>query len=366
VINISGNLLFSLPAEIGQLKNLKELDLHDNQLSTLPAEIGQLTNLTSLDISNNQLSELPAEIWQLKNLTRLWLSDNQLSELPAEIGQLTNLTELVLPYNELSTLPAEIGQLTELTVLILSDNQLSTLPAEIGQLKSLTELYLSRNKLSSLPAEILELDMEIKWEWGGAGEKGIFLADNPWERPPIEIIRRGKEEVRNYFRQIQKAGKDYLYEAKLLIVGEPGAGKTTLARKIEDEDYQLREDEESTKGIYVVEWHFSMYGGQDFRVNIWDFGGQEIYHSTHQFFLTKRSLYALVADDRKEDTDFNYWLNVVDLLSDESPILIVKNEKQDRHREINETALRGQFGNIRGFIATNLATNRGLVDLKKR
>ena len=79
-----------------------------------------------------------------------------------------------------------------------------------------------------------------------------------------------------------------------------------------------------------------MENGQPFRVNIWDFGGQEIYHATHQFFLTKRSLYVLVADTRKEDTDFYYWLNAVELLSDNSPLLIVKNEKQDRHREINE------------------------------
>ena len=48
-------------------------------------------------------------------------------------------------------------------------------------------------------------------------------------------------------------------------------------------------------GIDVIEWHFGMEGGQDFGVNMWDFGGQEIYHATHQFFLTKRSLYALVA-----------------------------------------------------------------------
>jgi GTPase SAR1 family protein len=44
--------------------------------------------------------------------------------------------------------------------------------------------------------------------------------------------------------------------------------------------------------------------GKNFRVNIWDFGGQEIYHQTHQFFLTERSLYALVADTRTENTDF--------------------------------------------------------------
>jgi hypothetical protein len=50
-------------------------------------------------------------------------------------------------------------------------------------------------------------------------------------------------------------------------------------------------------------------------------------------------------------------------LSDSSPILIVKNEKQDRHREISEDTLRGRFGSIREFLATNLANNRGLDDV---
>nr|WP_225894080.1 hypothetical protein [Atlanticothrix silvestris] len=73
---------------------------------------------------------------------------------------------------------------------------------------------------------------------------------------------------------------------------------------------------------------FTQPNGEDFRVNIWDFGGQEIYHQTHQFFLSKRSLYALVADTRKENTDFYWWLNVVELLSDNSPVIIIKNEQQ--------------------------------------
>ena len=76
--------------------------------------------------------------------------------------------------------------------------------------------------------------------------------------------------------------------------------------------------------------------------------------------MTKRSLYTLVADTRKEDTDFYYWLNIVELLSDNSPLLIIKNEKQDRKREINERALRGQFTNLKETLATNLKTNRGL------
>lgn len=145
---------------------------------------------------------------------------------------------------------------------------------------------------------------------------------------------------------------DHLYEAKLLIIGEGGAGKTTLTKKIQDLNYQLQSDEVSTEGIDVIRWHFPLPNGKEFRVNIWDFGGQEIYHATHQFFLTKRSLYALVADTRKEDTDFYYWLNVAELLSENSPLLIIKNEKQERKREINERQLRGEFTNLKETLAS--------------
>ena len=71
-----------------------------------------------------------------------------------------------------------------------------------------------------------------------------------------------------------------------MIVGEGGAGKTTLAQKIKDNNYQLKTDEESTEVIDVIQLYFPLVNGIKFRVNIWDFGGQEIYHETHQFFLT--------------------------------------------------------------------------------
>jgi GTPase SAR1 family protein len=109
-----------------------------------------------------------------------------------------------------------------------------------------------------------------------------------------------------------------LFEAKLLILGEPGAGKTTLAKKVKDPRYQLQE-ETSTRGIEVVRWLFPMENGSMFRANIWDFGGQDIYHATHKFFLTKRSLYVLVADSHREDTDLYYWLSVASLFSDGVP-----------------------------------------------
>ena len=147
-----------------------------------------------------------------------------------------------------------------------------------------------------------------------------------------------------------------------MIIGEPGAGKTTLAKKIIDPYYPLG-DESSTEGIEITQWNFGIEEDKIFRVNLWDFGGQEIYYATHKFFLTQRSLYILVADNRTEDTDFFYWLNVVKLLSNESPLIILKNRKNGRHREINEQQLRGQFLNLKENISANLATGEGLQEV---
>ncbi|HKR13915.1 MAG TPA: COR domain-containing protein [Pyrinomonadaceae bacterium] len=194
--------------------------------------------------------------------------------------------------------------------------------------------------------------------------------------PPSEVAAKGLDAIRYYWRQRVDTGADYLCEAKLIILGEAGAGKTSLTRKIKDPNYKLNQSEKSTEGIDVVHYEFSTairaleegkekFLQRQFQVNIWDFGGQEIYHATHQFFLTRRSVYVLICDDRKEDTDFSYWLQVVEMLSDGSPLLIVQNEKQDRTRDINLSSLRAQFGNLRGALATNLDTNRGLDDVIK-
>ena len=89
-----------------------KLELQDFGLTgAVPAEIGRLSALRELDLSYNQLTSLPAEIWQLTALQVLALNDNQLTSVPAEIGQLTSLEVLWLNDNKLTTLPAAIGEL---------------------------------------------------------------------------------------------------------------------------------------------------------------------------------------------------------------------------------------------------------------
>jgi internalin A len=375
-LDIMENELTELPKEIGQLANLSSLCMYANKLTELPEEIGQLANLSSLDLTGNKLikltagigklsklknlflrgnnlAELPLEIGQLVNLTCINLIGNSLSQLPPEIGQLTNLNTLEVIANQLTKLPPEIGKLDRLTSLVLSNNQLTEIPSEIGNLTNLISLVLSENRLAELPPEIGNLTNLTNFD----------IRNNPLSSLPPEIQGKGKNALLSFYRQQLEQNTDYLYEAKLLIVGEGGAGKTTLSKKIQNSSYQLHIEEESTVGINIIRFSFLLENGAKFWINIWDFGGQEIYHETHQFFLTERSLYSLVADARRGDSNFHWWLNIVELLSGNSPILIVKNERQDVQVEINERQLKSEFSNLSEILPTNLATNRGLERL---
>jgi small GTP-binding protein len=371
-LDLSNQNLTAFPDEIFELPNLQFINLSNNSLSEIPENISMLTNLQSLNLSNNQIVEISKEIIHLTNLNLLNLSANQIKEIPESISQLSNLETLGLAGNEIAEIPEVITQLTNLCFLYLDSNQITKIPEVISSLINLQFLHLSFNLITEIPETISRLinlkslDLmynqikEIPQNISQSPNLSVLsLLGNPITNLPLEVVEQGIEAIRTYFQQIENEGVDYLYEAKLMIIGEGGAGKTSLANKIINPDYQLCE-EDSTKGIEVLHWSFPRSDGNQFNVNIWDFGGQEIYHSTHQYFLTKRSIYLLVADTRKEDTDFYYWLNVVELLSDNSPILIIKNEKQDRQKEINVNQLRGEFGNLKDVIATNLATNRGL------
>ncbi len=332
---------------------VKKLNLSGIELTELPAEIGQLTNLKVLDLSHNSLSSLPAEIGQLTNLTYLSLINNSLSNLPAEIGQLTNLTELDLSYNSLSSLPAEIVQLTKLTYLYLSNNSFSNLPAEIVQLTNLTELYLRNNSLSSLPAEIGQL----------TNLKYLDLSDNSLPIPP-EILEKYYEPatIINYYLSQLKNQQQPLHEAKMLLVGQGNVGKTCLRERLIRDKYDPTRNK--TDGIDIESWEIEVDSKQ-LQVNIWDFGGQEIMHSTHQFFLTKRSLYLLVLDTTigEEENRIEYWLKIIQSFGKDSPVIIVGNKADQHPLDIDKNGLKQKYPQIRGFWEVSCEIGTGIPEL---
>ncbi len=73
--------LTALSSCIGNLTNLKKLNLWLNALTTLPPEIGKLANLEALDISNNKITSLPVELKNCKKLKRIKIKGNSIKNL---------------------------------------------------------------------------------------------------------------------------------------------------------------------------------------------------------------------------------------------------------------------------------------------
>ncbi|NDJ25475.1 GTPase, partial [Nostoc sp. B(2019)] len=342
--------------EISQLSNLTTLFLNNNQLSSLPPEISQLSNLTTLSLANNQLSSLPPEISQLSNLTTLSLANNQLSSLPPEFSQLSNLTRLYLDNNQLSSLPLEFCQLSNLTRLYLDNNQLSSLPLEFCQLSSLTTLFLADNQLSSLPPEFSQL----------SNLTTLDLHNNPLTSPPPEIIEQGTQAIFTYLRE-RLEGNQRQWVSKLLVVGEGGVGKTSLLRALRGEQFDTQES--TTHGIEIKSLELTHPTQADVRMqlNTWDFGGQEIYHATHQFFLTNRSLFLLAWNARLgfEQGKLYYWLDTIKALAPESPILLVATHIDERDADLPLTELRRKYPQIVEHCKISSKISLGVEELRQ-
>ncbi len=91
-------------------------------------------------------------------------------------------------------------------------------------------------------------------------------------------------------------------------------------------------------------------------------------HATHQFFLTRRSLYILVLDARKGENEGNlhYWLRIIRSFGGDSPVLVVTNKLEPPNRlELNENRLTKDFApSIRGFFRTSCRKGTGLRQLR--
>ncbi len=165
-----------------------------------------------------------------------------------------------------------------------------------------------------------------------------------------------------YFRA--RGGKRPLNEAKLILVGRGAVGKTSIVNRL---IHYVFRDEKKTEGIKITKWPVRLNGKEYVRLNVWDFGGQEIMHATHQFFLTQRSLYLLVLNGREggEDADAEYWLKLIESFGSESPVIVVLNKIKEHPFDVNRRALQQKYPVIREFIKTDCGDGTGLEQLRK-
>lgn len=323
-------------------EDARVLDLGNCGLTEVPEEIKECTWIESLFIHKNKHLNTLTKVSKLINLKKLDFSDTQVSDL-TPLSNLVNLRDIFCMNTKISDL-TPLKNLKKLYTVNCSSTKITDLTPLINVYRKLNPPIIGR---------VLTYNCYIKI-------------------PPPEVLIQDNAIIVQYFEELERAKAKgetiILSEAKCLIVGEGGAGKTSLARKLLNPDNDLPAEKETTQGINVHPHDLKLPDGTDFRLNIWDFGGQEIYHATHQFFLTKRSLYILLDDTRKDektvnDPTFNYWLQVAELYGGGSPLLIVQNEKGDRSKQLDLKGMQGRFGFVKDTRAANLLTCRGLDEV---
>ena len=357
---------------LANLVNLTSLHLLDNQIGTEGTKhLANLVNLTSLYLRGNQIGDEGAKyLTNLVNLIELGLSSNQIRAEGAKyLANLVNLTSLYLRENQITDTGVNcLIELKNLSKLDLADNNIQLLNP-LSELLSLRNLNLSNTSVTDLSPLRRLLEQGVAARWGDRyWREGIHVENCPLIHPPPEIVQQGHEAVLDYFREIDVQGVASLYEAKVLIVGEGRAGKTSLLCRLYQPDRQLPTEDETTRGIAIQRFDFATPAGKTFRLNVWDFGGQQIYHATHQFFFTKNSLYILVDDTAKDyrsvtDEGFRYWFEVIDLLSQHSPVLIFQNEKGGRTKSIDIAGIKGRFDDVKEVFQGDLANPRSVDKL---
>jgi Leucine-rich repeat (LRR) protein len=226
-LNIAATRISKLPTEISKLKNLRSIFLAANSFTFFPLEITNCVNLEHLDMSENYyLREITPEIGKLSNLRYLNLYGVYTHTIPKEFAKLTKLDTLLLSTDSLKStsvlmsslaalhlsylkltglpgnkIPAQIGKLIFLTELDIHGMILKSLPAEFSNLKQLKRLDMSQIDLGHVPAQVFELpNLEFLSLWSCnlsqlpadieklSQLKILELGDNQLKELPVESL----------------------------------------------------------------------------------------------------------------------------------------------------------------------------------
>jgi len=327
--------------EVDNYGNVVTLKLSSDKLTDLSL-IKELQNLEFINIQHNKISEL-SNLINLYKLKKLYLADNNLFDL-SKLIELPQLIELGLGRNKVTNI-FPLSKLSDLTILGLSNNYISDI-SPIQFLKKLKRLDLRSNPIYILPEWITEFpNMDIQWK-ETYDEGFITFYNNPIKNVPIEIIKQGKSAIKAFFEEQKKTKSIPNPYVKLIFTGNSSVGKTSFINFLTNQTF--KEGEITTHGIIQTTWKPT---NTNLEINLWDFGGQEYYHSTHQLFFSNNALYLLMFDkqhncngwlqteidytdkgkvtEELEHFDYFYWLRNIRNLSDKSKILMLQNKVEN-------------------------------------
>jgi internalin A len=330
-LHLSSNKLTRIE-NLDKLPKLRLLDLDSNQFTRIE-NLDKLPNLQTLWLHSNQLTRIE-NLDKLPNLQELYLTNNELTRIE-NLDKLPNLQTLSLSFNELTRIE-NLDKLPNLRELQLNNNQLTRIES-LDKLPSLQTLVFSTNPIADFSPLLPFLQKGMAWHYAkdvderlnityGDRKQGIILGNNPIANPPIYVAEQEADAVLRYWEMKVNGAKEVnLYEAKIVLVGEGGMGKTTLRCKLNDWKAKMPTKNDRTRGIDVTPHPFA-HNGNNYIGYVWDFGGQDIYYSLHRFFLSDEAVYIVVTQSRNNEHKFDYWLPNIRLFAGkDNPILLFCN-----------------------------------------
>jgi internalin A len=165
---------------------------------------------------------------------------------------------------------------------------------------------------------------------------------------------------------------------KILILGNGGVGKTQLCRHLASEPFDPAVP--TTHGITVRT--ITAESGADTTYVLWDFGGQDIYHSAHTLFMRTAAVFVVLWTPEqealvgKDDDDplqrrhpLPYWLDYVRTLGRaDSPVLVVQSQCDTAAQAVPllpvDKDLLESFGCLR-TLSFSAKTGRGAANLRE-
>ena len=338
-LNLSNEDIFDLSSieDIdGHLYPLRRLTLSNTKNIDFSL-LSTLTNLEILILDNCEIENISA----LSNLTKLReldLSFNKIKNIQSDFFEkFTNLRTLSLKNNFIKDIDF-LTPLYNLAGLYLSKNDIDKIDI-IANLDNLKIVDLRHNKIPSISIYFLRRSIISKISYENDDSKNsINLFGNPL---PVSLINKFGElngEIFDDYKiadrilllkylEANEKGTIKIEEAKMVLLGEPRAGKTTLQKYLMG--LPINENEESTPDIQISAWKpFEMdiprENRKNIKINLWDFGGQEIQYSLHKLFMTTDTLYIIVLDSTKDQSPQKY-LEFLENYAPKAPFIIINN-----------------------------------------
>ncbi len=335
-------------APIEKLQNLESLDLsyYEHPIDLAPIET--LRNLQSLDLAYcEKLTDL-TPISKLVALQSLNLFGCKLLTGLMPIENLAGLQYLSLHRCENLSNISPIGRLISLKTIDLSHCQ------KISDLSPLAEL----RHLESLDISAISATNHLRPEYllHQHPQLECLVVDRLYATPSEilsgEYFDDCLPRLRNWWQDLQQ-GEAESHEIKLFILGNGRVGKTQLFRRLRGDAFVA--DQPSTHGIQLGRFALSAHDdGRPVFLNVWDFGGQDIYLGTHALFLQSRAIFVLAwHPEHESDTPYTeplsglpmrhrplrYWLDYIHSLAGRDAPLLVVQTRCERESDARAPAL---------------------------